>query len=321
MTFNEFKSDPFLKTPFHPYVRLGKNDRIDVITLVTYNGGRQNMVGNMNELLRTIRNSRYLVRDLKEIFTEAVSILPGEKDTLGEWIQTTEAFNDVIREFRRALSRPVDIYKIRKLTTQTNEKISILRKTVEVLKNRVSLQAPASFFLDMIEDVELGFPYSIPLRLRGESTQQRIHDVRIKFLCNVCIRKLCLSDVKAAIMYHHRSRCGLKQLPVRTFYVSGTTSQRMSLSLGKILTVLEGGSVNMVFARDSEHVSIVFRAQVRLFGLSQSINATLDKTQLSFSVRGDIFKRFPAQMSIVSNIQEIEDWKLLVYSVEGKMTK
>ena len=323
MTFNEFKSDPFLKTPFHPYVRLGENDHIDVINLVTYNGGRQNMVANMNELRRIIRNTRYLVRDLKDIFTEAISILPGEKDTLEQWIQTTEAFNDEIREFRRALSisRSVDIYRIRKLTTQANEKISTLRKALEVLKNRVSLQAPASFFLDMIEDVELGFPYSIPLRLRGESTQQKIHDIKIYFLCKLCMRKLCLSDVKAAIIYHHGSRCGSKQLPVRTFYVSGTTSKRMSLSLGEILTVLDGGSVNMVFARDSEHVSIVFEAQVRLFGLSQSINATLDKTQLSFFVNGDIFMRFPTQMSIVSKIQEIEDWKLLVYSVEGKMTK
>lgn len=321
MTFNEFKSDPFLKTPFHPHVRLGKNERIDVITLATYSGGRQNMVANMNELRRIIRNTRYLVRDLKDIFTEAMSILPGEKDKLGMWIRTTEAFNDKIREFRRALSitRPVDIYKIRKLTTQTNEKISILRKAVEVLKNRVSLEAPASFFLDMIEDVELGFPYSIPLRLRGESTQQRIHDMSIFFLCSLCMRKLCLSDVKAAILYHQGRSCGSKQLPVRTFYVSGTTSQ--SLSLGEILTVLDGGSVSMVFRRDSEHVSIVFEAQARLLGLRQSINATLDETQLSFLVNGDIFKQFPAQMRVVSKIQEIEDWKFLVYSVEGKMTK
>lgn len=132
MTFNEYKSDPFVKTPFHPYVRLGENDRIDVITFVTYNGGRQNMLANMNEIRRIIRNTRYLVRDLKDIFTEAISILPGEKDTLERWIQTTEAFNDKIREFRRALSitRPVDIYKIRKLTTQTNEMISMLRKAV-----------------------------------------------------------------------------------------------------------------------------------------------------------------------------------------------
>lgn len=321
MTFNEFKSDPFLKTSFHPYVRLGENDRIDVITLASYNGGRQNMVANMNEIRRIIRNTRYLVRDLKDIFTEAISILPGEKDTLAKWIQTTEAFNDKIREFRRALSitRPVDISKIRKLTTQTNEKISVLRKAVEVLKTRVSLQAPASFFLEMMEDVELGFPYFIPLRLRGESTQQRIHNIRIYFLCSLCMRKLCLNDVKATVIYHQGSSCGSKQLPVRTFYVSGTTSQ--SLSLGEILTVLDGGSVNMVFRRESEHVSIVFEAQARLFGLSQSINATLDKTQLSFLVKGDIFKRFPAQMRVVSKIQEIEDWKFLVYSVEGKMTK
>lgn len=321
MTFNEFKSDPFLKTPFHPYVRLGENDRIDVITLVSYNGGRQNMVANMNEIRRIIRNTRYLVRDLKDIFTEAISILPGEKDILGKWIQTTEAFNDKIREFRRALSitRPVDIYKIRKLTTETNEKISILRKAVEVLKNRVSLQAPGSLFLEMIEDVELGFPYSIPLRLRGESTQQRIHDMRIYFLCSICMRRLCLNDVKAEVIYHQGSSCGSTQLPVRTFYVSGTTSQ--SLSLGEILTVLDGGFVNMVFKRDSEHVSIVFQAQARLFGLSQSINATMDKTQLSFILKGDIFKRFPAQMSIVSRIHEVEDWKFLVYSVEGKMAK
>lgn len=56
MIFNEFKSDFFFKMLFYFYVCLGENDCIDVIIFVSYNGGRQNMVVNMNEIWCIIRN-------------------------------------------------------------------------------------------------------------------------------------------------------------------------------------------------------------------------------------------------------------------------
>lgn len=323
ITFNKFEGDSFRKTPFHPYVRPVENVRIDVITRVDYNGGRQNMVANMAEIRRTLTNIRFLVPELKDIFREAIFVFPEDKDMLEKQIQTTEVFNRKIREFRRALfyNRAVEINKIRELTAEINEKIDFLVKSVEVLKNHVSLETPASPLVIMIEDFQFGFPHSMPLKLRGERTEQRLHGVKIYFQGNLCMRKLCFNNINAALVHHDGNICGSQHLSAPTFCVSGTALKTMSLSPGKILTVLDGQSVNMVFGRNSEYVSIEFEAHIRLLGLNQLVNATLDRTQLSVQVKGAIFKQFSAEMKILARIKETNDWNLLVYLVEGKMIK
>lgn len=323
ITFNKFKGDSFRQTPFYPYVRPVENGRIDIITRVNYHGGRQNTVANMAEIRRTLTMIRFLVPELENIFREAITVFPEDKDMLEEWIHVTEVFNRKIREFRRALfyNRVVDINKIRELTAEINEKIDFLVKSVEVLKNHVSLEAPASPLVIMIEDFQFGFPHSMPLKLRGERTEQRLRGVKIYFQGNLCIGKLCFKNINAALVHHDGNMCGSQHLSALSFYVSGTALKTMPLSPGKILTVSDGQSVKMVFGRNSEYVSIEFEAHIRLLGLSQLVNATLDRTQLSVQVKGVIFKQFSAEMKIVARIKETNDWNLLVYLVEGKMIK
>ena len=277
----------------------------------------------MAEIRRTLTNIRFLIPELKDIFREAITVFPEDKDMLEEWIHVTEVFNRKIREFRRALfyNRAVEINKIRELTAEINEKIDFLVKSVEVLKNRVSLETPASLLNMMIEDFQFGFPHSMPLKLRGEGTEQRLHGIEINFHGNLCMRKLCFNNINAALVHHDGNMCGSQHLSAPSFYVSGTALKTMSLSPGKILTLQDGQSVNMVFGRNSEYVSIEFKAHIRLLGLNQLVNATLDRTQLSVQVKGAIFKQFSAEMKIVARIKETSDWNLLVYLVEGKMIK
>ena len=323
MSFNNLEGDLFGKTPFYPYVRPTKNQQIDVITLVNYNGGRQTIVTNLREIRRTLTNLRFLVPELDDIFRGAMSIFPEDKDILEKWIQATEVFKRKIHEFRRALlnNRAVDLKKVRELTGHINERIDFSQKSVEILKHRVSLKTAASPLLTTIEDVQFGFPRFIRLKLGGGSTQQRIHGVNLYFRCSLCMKKLCLDNINAAISYHSGNRCGSQNFPGQTFYLRGKASQIMSLSPGRILTLPYGQSVNMVFAGNSDHVSIAFEARIRLLGLSQLTNATLDKRRLSLKVKGDIFKQYPTQMNVVAKIEDTENWDSLVYLVEGKMTK
>ena len=323
MSFNNLEGNPFGKTPFYPYVRPTKNQQIDVIILVKYNGGRQTIVANLKEIRRTLTNLRFLVPELDDIFREAMSIFPEDKDILEKWIQATEVFKGKIREFRMALlnNRAVDLKKVRDLTAHINERIDFSQKSVKILKHRMSLKTATSPLLTMIEDFQFGFPNFIRLKLGGGSTQQRMHGVNLYFRCSLCMKKLCLDNINAAISYHSGNRCGSQNFPGQTFYLRGKALKMMSLSPGRILTLPHGQSVNMVFAGNSDHNSIAFEARIRLLGLSQLTNATLDKTRLSLKVKGDIFKRYPTQMNIVVEIEDNENWDSLVYLVEGKMSK
>ena len=92
-------------------------------------------------------------------------------------------------------------------------------------------------------------------------------------------------------------------------------------SPGKILILPEGRPINIVFERDSGHLSIEFGVWIRILGLSKLANATLDKTRLLVKVKGKIFEKFSTEMKVSARIEEKQDWNSLLFLVEGKMLK
>ena len=313
----------FLKTPFYPYVRPVENQQLHFATLVKYSEGRQNRVSNKAEIRRTLTNLRFLVVQAEEIFQKSISMLPKDKVTIEKWIQTAAVLSGKIREFRRELffNRVIDIKKVRKLMADINEKIYGVRTGVGILKQRVSLKAPTSPLLAMIEDFQLDFPYSVRLKLGGESIQQRLFGVKIYLRCNLCIKKLCLENINTVVTHLDGYGCGSQQFSGQKFYVSGKTGEIVSMSPGKILSLPEGQPITMVFGRESDHVTMTFTAWIQVLGLSQPANATLDNNQLSLKVTGKIFDKFPTEVNVVAKIRNSKDWNSLLYMIEGKMLK
>lgn len=323
LSLKNAKNGAFLKTPFYPYVRPAENQQIFVTTLVKYNGGRRNRVTNKAEIRRTLTNLRFLLPELEEIFRESIPTLPENRAILEKWIETAAAVSGKVRKLRRALffNRAIDIKNARKIVADINKKIHIVRKSVGMLKHRVSLKAATSPLITMIEDFQLDFPDYVYLKFGGESTKQRLLGVKIHLRCNLCIKKLCLENI-VAVISHLDGHGKVSQPFSRTkFYVSGRAPKVLSLSPGKILSLPKRQSINMIFNRDSEDVSIEFGALIRLFGLSQFANATLDKAQLSVNVKGKIFAKFPSELDVVAKIRESENWNSLLFLVKGKMLK
>lgn len=323
MSLKNAENGAFIATPFYPYVRTVKSQQFYVKTLVKYNGGAQNRVTNIRDIRRALTNLRFLVPEIQDIFRESILTLPQDKAILEKWFQAAVILSGKVREFRRALffNRGIDVKKVRNLMADINAKIYFLRKRADILKHRLLLKVPTSGLLTMIEDFQLDFPDSILLKFGGESTQQRLLGVKIYLRCNLCMKKLCLENINAEVTFLDSNGCGSHLFPGTKFYVSGKAPKMLSLSPGKILRLPEGQKIIMAFERDSEHVSIGFGAWIRVLGLSTLANVTLDKTQLTVNVNGNIFEKFSTEMNIVARIKESEDWNSLLFLVKGKMIK
>ena len=323
LSLKNSENGAFLKTPFYPYLRAAENQQFHVTALVKYNGGARDRVTNIREIRRSLTNLRFLVPELEDIFQQSISMLPEHKATLEKWIQTGTELSGKVREFRRVLffNRAIDIKKVRNLMADINAKIYFVRTNVEILKHRLLLKKATSPLLTMIEDFQLDFPDSLHLKFGGESTQQTLLGVKIYLRCDLCMKKLCLENITAVVTFLDSNGCGSHLFPGTKFYVSGKAPKMLSLSPGKILILPEGQPINIVFERDSEHLSIEFGVWIRILGLSKLANATLDKTQLSVKVKGEIFEKFSTKMNVSATIEEKQDWNSLLFLVEGKMLK
>ena len=323
MSLKNAENGAFIATPFYPYVRTVKSQQFYVKTLVKYNGGAQNRVTNIRDIRRALTNLRFLVPEIQDIFRESILTLPQDKAILEKWFQAAVILSGKVREFRRALffNRGIDVKKVRNLMADINAKIYFLRKRADISKHRLLLKVPTSGLLTMIEDFQLDFPDSILLKFGGESTQQRLLGVKIYLRCNLCMKKLCLENINAEVTFLDSNGCGSHLFPGTKFYVSGKAPKMLSLSPGKILRLPEGQKIIMAFERDSEHVSIGFGAWIRVLGLSTLANVTLDKTQLTVNVNGNIFEKFSTEMNVVARIKESVDWNSLLFLVKGKMIK
>ena len=323
MSLKKADKGAFLKTPFYPYVRPKENQQIHVTMLVECNGGRRNRITNKAQIRRFLTNLRFLVPELEEILRESISTVPENKATLEKWIQTAAALSGKVRELRRALffNRAIDIANAREIATDINNKIYLLRQRVGILRHRMLLKTASSPLLTMIEDFQLDFPDSLPLKFGGESTLQRLLGVKIYLRCNFCMKKLCLENISAVVSYVDGHGHGSQPISRTKFYVSGKAPNNLSLSPGKMLSLPEGQPINMILGRDSEHLSVKFGAWIQLLGLSQSANGTLDKDQVSVNFKGNIFEKFPTELSVVAKIKESKNWNSLLYLVKGKMVR
>lgn len=177
------------------------------------------------------------------------------------------------------------------------------------------LKKATSPLLTMIEDFQLDFPHSLPLKFRGESTQQTLLGVKIYLRCDLCMKKLCLENITAVVTLLDSNGCGSYLFPGTNVCVNGKAPKMLSLSPRKILILPERQPINIVFERDSEHLSIEFGVWIQILGLSKLANATLDRTQLLVNVKGKIFEKFSTEMNVSARIEEKQDWNSLLFLV------
>ena len=163
---------------------------------------------------------------------------------------------------------------------------------------------------------------AILMSLRGSNRERghvetNLQGISLYLRTNLCMGKLCFNNLNTTVDFHTERTCYLNASSVSMFHAKGKVLK--TLSAGKILTVPSEQIINIVFPRDSGLVSANFEANVRLLDLSQRSNVTLDKKQLSFEMKGEIFHKYMTDMIVVADTDHVPEWSSLRFIVHGTM--
>lgn len=306
-------------SPLSTHIRPVETEPVRLAILVSLTGGRQSKIRNVRELKRVLKKLTSLTSKVQNVLRKANSILP--EVTEGSLVMTQQLHN-LLQEMEMVVSgETTNVTRALTLLNHINSKIEHLKKIIDFITPMIFSSGDFSLLRIIFEISQANFPKPLQVNLRGEQVETSLQGISFYLRTNLCMGQLCFKDLSTTVDYFAEGTCFPNVSHAKSFHAKGKVLNTMSLSEGNILTLPKGQIVDIVFPRNSEIVSAHFVGEIRLFGLNQNINVTLDKKQLSFQMQGKIFSKHMANMKVVSNTAHNADWSSLIFTVEGRMTK
>ncbi|KAL9986757.1 hypothetical protein ACROYT_G000947 [Oculina patagonica] len=307
-------------SPLSTYILHRENEPVRLAIFVSLNGGRQNKILNIRKIERFLNDLRSLIPKVKAILRKANLILPSVKGIIEGSLEITHELNDLIQEMELVIGERINVARAVTLLNQIHSKIEYLRKVIDVVTPMTFSSNDFSLLRMIFEIQRVGFPRPLDLSLGGEQVKTSLHGISFYLHGNkLCIRQLCFNDLNTTVDYLGEGNCFSKASHLSKFLAKGKVLKEILLSNGNILTLPKGQIIEMVFPRDSDIVSARFVGEIRLFEISQFVNVTLDKKQLSLEIQGEIFNKYMANMKVIANTNHALNWKSLSFKVDGKM--
>ena len=306
-------------SPLSSYIRPVETGPVRLAILASLTGGRQSEIRNISELKRVLKKLTSLTSKVQNVLRKANSILA--EVTEGP-LEMTQQLNNLLREMELVVSgEKTNVTRTLTLLNHINSKIEHLKKVIDFITPMIFSSGDFSLLRMIFEISQANYPKPMQVNLGGEQVETSLQGISFYLRTNLCMGQLCFNDLSTTVDYLAESNCFPNVAHAKSFHAKGKVLNTMSLSEGNILTLPKGQFVDMVFPRNSEIVSALFVGEIRLFGLNQNVNVTLDKKQLSFKMQGEIFSKYRANMKVTSKTAHNVDWSSLIFLVEGRMTK
>ncbi len=308
--------------PLSTYILSKANKPVRLAILVSLNGGRQNKILNMGRVKSFLKDLSSLIPKVKNVLRTANLILPAVKNVIGGSLEITQELNDLIQEMEMVTDVRINVARALTILNQIHSKIGNLKKVIDIVTPMTFSSNDFSLLRMIFEIQRIGFPNSLDLDFEGEQVEKNLQGISFYLHGNnLCIRQLCFNDLNTTVDYLGERNCFSNASYLSMFHAKGKVLKTIPLSNGNILTLPRGQIIDMVFPRDSDIVSARFIGKIRLFGINQFINATLDKNQLSFEMQGEIFNKYMANMKVVAETNHALDWRSLTFKVDGSIMK
>ncbi|XP_068677677.1 uncharacterized protein [Montipora foliosa] len=158
----------------------------------------------------------------------------------------------------------------------------------------------------------VGKQYSVETSLQGMSLHLRT---------NLCLEKLCFNDLITEIHLQDKHSCFEKASSVSIIRARGKVLKTLpSSSDGNILAISRHQVVEILFPQETERVSVNFEANVHLFNVSHASNVTLQDKKLWFEMHALIFQRYLANVTVIADTSDVQEWSALRFVVRGSLT-
>ena len=324
LTLEKSASNFLDKSPLGTYIRPRRTEPVRLAILLSLDGGKLTNIDNIDEIEQLLYGIISLMPDLQNVFVKAKEITPEGKTTLRKTLEMILKMNATIRELKEMLAKDmVNITGALNLIDRIEYKLKHCISITNVLKDQYTLSNDKGTYaqlLQRIDRIHAKLPKELRPNLSRKPIYKTFHGISFYFRGNLCVGKLCFKDLSTTVDYLSENSCVSNTPQASMFRGKGKALRQIALSQDKILTLPMGHVIEFIFPRNSTAVSAHFVGRSNLLAVSQLVKVSLNNNQLSFEMRGKIFDKYVAKMSVMAMISHTTDWSSLVFTVNGQMT-
>ena len=270
-----------------------------------------------------LKSLEYQTQDIKKVFLDVQIFVPELQETTQRGTAMIEETVAKVIKARNFLITSSDLLKLKKLVAEIDNDLDKIPRVLDLFiarsqayRNRSNVENAISRFLKLKSDL----PKTISLVFTQSSIQQSFVGIRFALVARICHKRLCFTNINCNVWSLTDNYCFTNSSGTdKSIIVMGTALR--DTPLGSAITFPAWRPLRMLISRKNEPLETTFECVVRLLGLTKTTSIRLVGHELFFSISGPIFGTFETLLNVTADLENVADWKSLVFEVKGTMRK
>ena len=270
-----------------------------------------------------LRFVEWQAQEIKRTLLAVGRTVPQLQFITRRWEAVADEMLADVTKARHLLSSASDWLELKVLVKQLDDDLDITFRAFDLLIAKLQPyrnQTRVNSFIQSFIKLGADLPKAISLSFSKSVIQQNFIGLRFLLTAQICHKELCFANIDSSIWSLNGSDCHNNPSRQETgLLVEGTALN--TISLGSLITLPAGGTLEMFLSRDHDLVSTTFKAVVHLLGIKKHAMVKIAGSELSFVISGNMFGGFDAMLNVTAQIDNVIDWDSIVFRVEGKMNR
>ena len=270
-----------------------------------------------------LKSLEYQTQDIKKVFLDVQIFVPELQETTQRGTAMIEETVAKVIKARNFLTTSSDLLKLKKLVAEIDNDLDKIPRVLDLFiarsqayRNRSNVENAISRLLKLKSDL----PKTISLVFTQSSIQQSFVGIRFALVARICHKRLCFTNINCNVWSLTDNYCFTNSSGTdKSIIVMGTALR--DTPLGSAITFPAWRPLRMLISRKNEPLETKFECVVRLLGLTKTTSIRLVGHELFFSISGPIFGTFETLLNVTADLENVADWKSLVFGVKGIMRK
>ena len=272
---------------------------------------------------KNLKSLEYQTQDIKKVFLDVQIFVPELQETTQRGTAMIEETVAKVIKARNFLTTSSDLLKLKKLVAEIDNDLDKIPRVLDLFiarsqayRNRSNVENAISRLLKLKSDL----PKTISLVFTQSSIQQSFVGIRFALVARICHKRLCFTNINCNVWSLTDNYCFTNSSGTdKSIIVMGTALR--DTPLGSAITFPAWRPLRMLISRKNEPLETTFECVVRLLGLTKTTSIRLVGHELFFSISGPIFGTFETLLNVTADLENVADWKSLVFGVKGTMKK
>ena len=270
-----------------------------------------------------LKSLEYQTQDIKKVFLDVQIFVPELQETTQRGTAMIEETVAKVIKARNFLTTSSDLLKLKKLVAEIDNDLDKIPRVLDLFiarsqayRNHSNVENAISRLLKLKSDL----PKTISLVFTQSSIQQSFVGIRFALVARICHKRLCFTNINCNLWSLTDNYCFTNSSGTdKSIIVMGTALR--DTPLGSAITFPAWRPLRMLISRKNEPLETKFECVVRLLGLTKTTSIRLVGHELFFSISGPIFGTFETLLNVTADLENVADWKSLVFGVKGTMRK